>query len=369
MNEQRILDNFLKFVQIDSPTKSEKEFALELTRIFEELGLSVEMDHAGDAAGSDSGNLIIKLKGTSESGTPLLMSSHMDTVSPSIGVKPVVKDGVVYSDGTTVLGADDKAGIAIILEAVQTIMEENIPHGDLEIVLSIHEEGGLLGSKHLDYSKINAKHAIVLDSGGDPGKIIVEGPSQNKFDATFIGKEGHAGFPEGSISAIQMLAEAIANMKLLRVDEKTTANIGSIEGGSATNIVANRASFKAEVRSLDPELLDAQTNAMKKACEDAAGKFGGQVELDIKNAYMGFRMSEDNELIQRVIAAAKALDIPTELASTGGGSDTNNFNLNDINAVNLAIGERKPHSVEEHIYIKDLNNAAKLVIEIIKQFA
>ncbi len=194
----------------------------------EKIGLEVYMDDAGEKVGSNSGNLIGKLRGNTD-GETILFSAHMDTVSPGIGIKPIIKDGVIYSDGTTILGGDDKAGIAAILEAIEIIVENNIPHGDIEVVFSIFEEGGLFGAKNLDYTKLNAKVGFVLDSGGEPGQIIVQGPAQNKINAKFIGKEAHAGVaPENGISAIQIAAEAISNMKLLRIDEETTANIGYI---------------------------------------------------------------------------------------------------------------------------------------------
>jgi len=172
INKKRLLDRFLSYVQIDSPTKSERKFAEYLKSEMEEIGLDVCMDDAGEKVGSDSGNLIGKLKGNTQ-GETILFSAHMDTVSPGIGIKPVIRDGVIYSDGTTVLGADDKAGIAAILEGVETIIEKNIAHGDIEIVFSIYEEGGLYGAKNLDYENLKAKTGFVFDSGGSPGEIVI----------------------------------------------------------------------------------------------------------------------------------------------------------------------------------------------------
>lgn len=366
INEQRLVDRFMRYVQIDSPTKEEREFALILMKELEDLGLTVTMDDAGEKTGSNSGNLIAKLKGNAEKET-ILFSSHMDTVSPSRGVKPKIVDGTIYSDGTTILGGDDKAGIASVMEALQVIKEEGLSHGDIEIAFTIFEEGGLFGSKNLDYSKFDAKIGFVLDSGGDPGDIIVQGPAQNKIDVKFIGLEAHAGVaPEAGISAVQMAAEAISNMKLLRVDEETTANIGTISGGGATNIVTKEVVFFAEARSLDNDKLKVQSDHMVKCCEDAAKKFGGSVEVSVENAYGAFNIPVDHKAVKAVEEACSKLNIKTRTTTSGGGSDTNIFNANGVEAVNLGIGERKPHTLEEHLHVIDLINTAKIVVELMK---
>ncbi len=368
INEKRVLERFLEYIQIDSPTKEEGEFAAFLEKELIKLGLEVYMDDVGEKVGSNSGNLVARLKANAE-GETIIFSSHLDTVSPSRGIKPQIRDGVIYSDGTTILGGDDKAGIASIMEALEVVIENNIPHGEVEVAFTIFEEGGLFGSKNLDYSKLNAKKGFVMDSGGDPGVIIVQGPAQNKIDIKFIGKEAHAGVaPETGISAIQMAAEAINNMKLLRIDEETTANIGSISGGSATNIVTKEVEFHAEARSLDNDKLQEQTDHMVKCCEDAAQKFGGKVEVNVENAYGAFKIDENHELVKSVQLACKNLGFDSKTTTSGGGSDTNIFNANGIDAINLGIGERNPHTLEEHLHIKDLENAARLALEIIKVY-
>lgn len=369
INEKRLVDRFLEYVQIDSPTKHERKFADHLKAEIEKMGLEVYMDRAGEKVGSDSGNLICRLKGNTL-GDSILFSAHMDTVSPGLGIKPEIKDGVIYSDGTTILGADDKAGVAVILEVVETIIENDIPHGDIELVFSIFEEGGLYGVKNLDYDKINSKFGFVLDSGGSPGEIIVQGPAQNKINAKFIGKEAHAGVaPENGISAIQIAAEAIANMKLLRIDDETTANIGSIEGGGPTNIVTKEVMIKGEARSLKDDKLKSQTDHMVKAMEEGAKKFNGKVEIDIDTVYGAFKVEEDAEIVKKVKQACENLGLESYTTSSGGGSDTNILNMEGISAVNLGIGMKKPHTLEEHIAIKDLENASKLALEIVKIYA
>lgn len=369
INEKRILEKFLEYVQIDSPTKEELEFAKVLMKDLEQLGFEVEMDNAGEKVGSNSGNVIGRLKGTTDS-EAVLLTAHMDTVSPGRGIKPVIKDGVVYSDGTTILGGDDKAGIAAILEGIKTIKENDIPHGDIEVIFTIFEEGGLYGVKGLDFSKIKSKEIFVFDSGGRPGEVIVQGPAQNKLNFKFIGKTAHAGVvPETGISSISIAAEAISNMKLLRIDEETTANIGIISGGEATNIVAERTNVVAEARSLDNKKLEDQTNHMIKCAKDAAEKFGGEVEMEIDNIYEAFLVEKDAEIIKKIKQACKELDFKVETKSSGGGSDTNVWNKHGFSAINLGVGMENPHTVEECIAIEDLENSARLVIEIIKLYA
>ncbi|MDO5689763.1 MAG: M20/M25/M40 family metallo-hydrolase [Tissierellia bacterium] len=366
MNETRLLERFLEFVQINSETKNEKAFAEHLIPILEGMGMQVSMDDVGEKVGSNAGNLLAKLKGNAKAPT-LMFSSHMDTVTPGVGIRPQIRDGVIYSDGTTILGADDKAGIAAILEGVQTVQEEGIPHGDIELLFTIYEEGGLLGSKYFDYSKVEAKLCYVLDSGGSPGKITVGGPSQAKIEAEFIGKAAHAGVaPEEGISAVQMMAEAIANMKLLRIDEETTANIGLLTAGQVTNIVTPSASFVGEARSLDDDKLNRQIDHMREVCESAARKYGGNVQFISHTAYKAFDVDVNSAVVQNAIKAFKNMDIEAVTMKSGGGSDTSNYNENGISSVNLSIGETKPHTLEESISIQDLNDAARMVVELIK---
>ncbi|WP_425446463.1 M20/M25/M40 family metallo-hydrolase [Dethiothermospora halolimnae] len=366
VNRERIVNEFIKYVKIDSPTKSEKEFADFITKELEGLGFEVYIDNAGEKAGCNTGNVIAKLDGNKDV-EPILFSCHMDTVSPSVGIKPVIKDDAIYSDGTTVLGSDDKAGIAAVMEAMKVIKENDIDHGPIEIVFSIYEEGGLFGAKNLEYDKLESKKAFVLDSGGDPGQIIIKGPAQDKIDVKVLGKPAHAGVcPEEGISAINVAAHAISKMKLLRIDEETTANIGKIEGGVATNIVTPEVKIKAEARSLSDEKLDKQTEHMVKCFKDTAKEFNAQVEIETSRMYGAFSLDENDEIVELVKKACDNAGIKPFTDSTGGGSDTNILNGNGVKAVNLGIGERKPHTLEEHIYIKDLVDSSKLVLEIIK---
>lgn len=369
INKERVLQEFLKYVQIDSPTTEEAEFGAFMKSELESLGFEVTVDDAGEKLGCNTGNHIAKLKGTTD-GEPILFSCHLDTVSPGRGIKPEIRDGVIYSDGTTILAADDKAGSAALIEALRTIKENNIPHGDIEISMSIYEEGGLHGAKNLDFSQFKSKKAFVLDSGGAPGEIINRGPAQDQVTAKITGKAAHAGVsPEDGVSAIQIAAEAISNMKLLRIDPETTANIGEIKGGGATNIVVSEITVFAEARSLDQGKLDKQSNHMADCFIEAAEKFGGEAVVDIENSYPPFSIAEDSDIVLAVVKACENMGVKAHTGPTGGGSDTNIFNANGIEAVNLGVGMKHPHALTEHISIDDLTGSAQMILEIIKVFA
>ena len=368
VNRDRVVNEFLELIQIDSHSGQETEVANILVKKLEELGLEVKRDQAGEKAGGETGNIIAKLKGT-QNGPTILFSSHMDTVKPGLGIKPVIKDEVIYSDGTTILGSDDKAGIAAILEGIKLIKENNIQHSDIEIAFSIWEEGGLFGSKYMDYNLINAEMAFVLDSGGSPGEIIVQGPAQDKVNAKIIGRPAHAGVaPEEGISAIQIAARAIDQMNLLRIDSETTANVGVITGGEATNIVTPEVFIKAEARSTNEEKLDKQTAHMVETLKKATADYGGQIELDVERMYPPFNIDANDPIVQKTKEVFGRMGIESYTKSTGGGSDTNIFNGNGIKAINLGIGMKKPHTLEEHISVKDLVNSAQMVFELVKIF-
>lgn len=369
INNERLINEFLELVQIDSPSSKEAQVAKVLVKKLEEIGLEVEIDNAGEKAGGEIGNVIATLKGNRD-GKKVLFSSHMDTVSPGIGIKPIIdeENGIIKSDGTTVLGSDDKAGVAAILEGLRTIKENDIQHSDIQVVFSIWEEGGLNGAKHLDYSKIDAEYAFVLDSGGSPGEIITKAPAQDAIKVKIIGKPAHAGLqPEKGISSVMVASRAIENMNLLRIDEETTANIGIVKGGIATNIVMPELEILAEARSLNEDKLDKQTNHMVDEFKKAAKEFGAEIDIDIVRAYSPFNIDENDDIVVLAKKAFENMDIKGYTTSTGGGSDTNILNKNGIKAINLGIGMKNAHTLEEYIAIKDLLNSARMVTEIIKE--
>ena len=366
MNTQRLVDNFLRYVQIDSESFNEQAMAKAVAAELEEIGFSVYVDDCGKNFGSNAGNVYATLKGDGSKET-ILFSAHLDTVKPGNGVKPIITDGVIHTDGTTVLGGDDKSGIVAVIEAVRMLKEQNINHSTIEIVFTVCEEVGLLGSRHLDYSRITAKKAAVLDSSGDAGTILNAAPGQIKIDGCFVGKAAHAGIaPESGISAIQIAAEAVSNMKLLRIDEETTANIGTFSAEYATNIVPEKVRFIAEARSRNDEKLSEQKAQMVKCIEDACAKFGGSWEGEVRDMYYAYSVDNSDSWMQEIVAACDRIGLVANIKASGGGSDANNMNRNGIKALVLGTGMSKVHSVNEEITIANLENTTRLVLELMK---
>ena len=365
-NTQRLVDQFMAMAKIASPSRQEGRLAAYLKPELEALGFVVEFDSAGELAGGDTGNLIATLPGDPDI-EPLVLSCHMDTVTPCIGVTPIVEDGVIRSDGTTVLGGDDKAGIAAILEGVRRIRERGVRHGLIQAVFTICEEVGMHGAMGLDYSKIRAKRAFILDADGPIGQILVRGPAKDAIHAVIHGRSAHAGLkPEAGISAIQVAARAIERMKLLRIDDETTANLGQISGGGATNIVTDRVEITAEARSLTNEKLDAQGAHMKACLEDAAHEFGATAEVTIERSYHAFSLDADEPVVRHCAAAMRHLGLTPTLTSTGGGSDCNVFNRHGMKAVDLSIGMTDVHTCMKSLRIEDLEMTARLVEALIE---
>ncbi|MGE6752151.1 tripeptidase T [Rossellomorea sp. NPDC071047] len=371
INHERLLNEFLELVQIDSETKEEAEIAKVLTQKFSDLGVEVFEDDTMGETGHGAGNLICTLKGNKEGVDTIYFTSHMDTVVPAKGVKPTLKDdGYIYSDGTTILGADDKAGLATMLESVRVLKENNISHGDIQFIITVGEESGLVGAKALDSSLVKAKYGFALDSDGKVGNIIVAAPTQAKVRATIYGKTAHAGVaPEKGVSAITIAAKAISKMPLGRIDDETTANIGRFEGGKATNIVCEQADILAEARSLVPEKMEAQVEKMKAAFESVAEEMGGKAEVEVQVMYPGFKFKDGDEVVEVAKRAAKKIGRPSELLTSGGGSDANVIAGFGVPTVNLAVGYEEIHTKSERMPVEELNKLSEMVVAIIQEVA
>lgn len=367
INEERLLNEFLELVQIDSETKNEGEIASVLKKKFTELGLDVYEDDAKDITGHGAGNLICTLHGSNKGADPIYFTSHMDTVVPGKGVKPSIKDGYVVSDGTTILGADDKAGLAVMLEVIRVLKEQNIPHGTIQFIITVGEESGLVGAKALDRNHIKAKYGYALDSDGKVGNIVVAAPTQAKINVVVHGKAAHAGVaPEKGVSAISIAAKAIAKLPLGRIDEETTANIGSFEGTGPTNIVCDWVEILAEARSLQADKMEKQVNLMKETFKATAEKMGGRAEVDVEVMYPSFKFEDGDHVVEVAKKAAEKIGRPCELLKSGGGSDANVIAGLGIPTVNLAVGYEEIHTTNEKMPIEELNKLAEMVLAIIE---
>lgn len=364
----RLLSTFLDLVKIDSLTFNEKSLANYIGKRLKKMGISFEIDSAGQKVGGNTGNLIARLPAWGKlKARPILFAAHMDTVAPGTGVKPIVENDTVRSEGDTILGADDKAGCAIILESLQSLIEENLPHGDIEVVFTIAEEKGLLGAKHLDFNRLKAKWAFVMDGNGTIGNIIVKAPYQDALKIVFKGRAAHAGVnPEKGINSIKAASIAVSRMKLGRIDEETTANMGIIKGGRAINIVPDETIIEGEARSHSKAKLKMQVRHMLDCAKAANKELGTKTKVELNRLYDGFAFSEKDRVVGVAMEAVRRIGVTPKLVASGGGSDTNIFNKAGIRAVNLSIGAKDVHTTSETSSVKAMVNAAEMVMELIR---
>jgi tripeptide aminopeptidase len=375
INAARLTDEFLELVCIPSPSKREGAIARRLESILKGMGATVEVDEAGERVGGETGNLLARFTGNKDNVAPILLSAHMDTVGPAERIRPVVEGDIIRTDGTSVLGGDDKAGIVAILEAIRVLRERNIPHGDIEVALTICEEFGLLGAKHFDTTRLQARHGLVLDVDG-VCELVTRAPAANRLTVTVEGLAAHAGIcPEQGLSAIRIASEAVAGMRLGRLDRETTANLGLIQGGLATNIVPQRVVICGETRSLDPAKLEAQTQHMVSRFEKAAARHSvrvgrrrhrARVEVDVERQYDRLWIPDRAAIVHLVASAAKAMGRTCRTRATGGGSDANIFTARGLEVANLACGMREIHTVNEWVDVEDLVLTAQIVLETVR---
>jgi tripeptide aminopeptidase len=355
-----VRETFFDLVRTDSPSGEEDAVAAKLLFALARAGLEASRDPAGSVIARRAG------WGSGAGLPPLLLSAHMDTVQPGYGIDPQERDGIIHSNGTTILAADDKAGITAILEALRVTHGTGVDCRPVEVAFTVEEETGLAGAKALDLESIAARDAIVLDSTGPVGTIITRAPAQNGFQITVTGKAAHAGVsPEKGVSAIVAAARALAAMKLGRIDEETTANVGTITGGVATNIVPERVELKGEARSRDEAKLAAQTQHMVETFERAAREMGATADVVVTRSYSAIDVAPDAPIVALVSKAMQRCGVEPKLGATGGGSDANVYSAAGLAAVNLGIGMSNPHSVDEQIPVSELLKAAEVVLAII----
>jgi len=376
INKDRLAETFKFLVEIDSVSREEGKFAKEIKKVLESMGAKTFVDSAGEKTGSDTGNLVAKFKGN-VSAPSLLINAHMDTVQPGKGIKAVLKNGIFTSDGSTILGADDKSSIAVILESLRVLKENGLQYGPIDLVLTICEEIGLLGAKHFDLSLIDAKFGYALDATDVDG-IIVRAPAANRLEFRIHGKDSHAGAaPEKGINAILLASKAIAGLEIGRIDRETTCNIGIIEGGIATNIVPNLVTVKGEVRSHDKDKLAKVTDDIVSSFKDVVENFRKidskdnlpSLEVSIEKDFPSTDIPEDHHVVAMAVKAGKNLGRKIVCKTSGGGADANIFFETGIITGVLGTGMRDMHTVREHVKLDDMVKATELLIEIIKLHA
>ncbi|MDH6369740.1 hypothetical protein CA600_19265 [Paenibacillus sp. VTT E-133280] len=370
ISQDRLIQEFMELVQVDSETRNERQIADVLKSKFNALGLEVTEDDSQERTGHGAGNLFITWPAVNVGSAPkLLFTCHMDTVVPGQNIKPTLgADGWITSDGTTILGADDKAGLAALFEAIRVIQEQKLPHGQIQFVITAGEESGLLGARSMDPSHLDADFGFALDSNGEVGAIAVAAPTQAKITMQIFGKSAHAGVnPEDGISAIQVASKAIAAMKLGRIDNETTANIGKFAGGGPTNVVCDHVQLDAEARSIVQEKVGDQIASMREALETTVREYGAECEFRSEIIYPAFSFNENDPLVQLAQRAITSMGLTPRLFHSGGGSDANVFNGLDVPTINLAVGYEHIHTTKERIKAEDIVKVAELVVSIVKE--
>lgn len=369
INEKRLLDEFFELIKIDSETGYERKIADTLLKKLKEIGVDdLYEDDVAEKIGHEAGNIFAFMKGNVPGAECILFNSHMDTVTPGVNIKASIVDGWVVSDGSTILGADDKSGVSALLEALRVIKEKNLPHGDIQIIFTTGEERGLMGARALDPKALKATLGFAFDTGGPVGGLKIEAPGLTKLNIEIKGTPVHAGnVPEKGVSAVAIGARAIANMPHGRIDHETTANVGSFIAESPTNIVTEKAIITAEARSLDMNKLRTQLDTMKKAFEDAAKELGGTVTIEEKPDCVAVKLSEKDTVVAIGQRAAAKVGRPCKLFSGGGASDANFFHGYGVPTVVLSCGFENAHAKNETIPLTELPKLAEMALAIVEE--
>lgn len=360
IDEKRLIQTFVRLVKIDSISYHEEKIIKYLVPTLREYGLKVKVQKV-----KNTGNIIALLKGNKK-GQALFFNAHVDTVEPGKGIKPVVTEKLIKSDGKTILGGDDKAAVALFLEGIQYLKKFNIKHPDIYFILTCAEEHGLIGAKNMDFSLVKAKYGFSFDADGKPGTAVVAAPTHYQYTITVFGKAAHAGVePEKGINAIKIGSELIRRIKTGKLDYETTANVGKIEGGIATNIVPDRVIIEGEVRSRNEQKLKRYLKNLTQIIVSIKKDYKVRIKFDLEKAYKAYNFTKNAMLVEKLAEACKYIKIKPYLEKSNGGSDCNIFNQKKFQCLNLGIGMSKVHSKKEFILIKDLVNGLKLFLSLI----
>ncbi len=366
VDTQRLIHIFYDLISISAVAKSEKPVADYIRRFLAELDIPVNEDGAGKKVGGNTGNIIAKIHHSEADPVRFAFASHMDTVKPTNGIKPSLRDGRIVTDGNTILGADNRAGIAMILYTIENLKKMSIAHSPFEIFFTIGEETGLYGSTHLDLALLESRQAYILDSSADPGYFVFAAPGAIDFEVELQGKASHAAVnPEQGINAFSMAGDLIRNYPVGRVDEHTTINFGRIMGGEANNVVPPSVSISGEIRSFFPEKIDHHYDRLNFHLSEIRNKFAGDFSLQRQESFPGFVLELDIEPVQRLCAAYKKGQIQPNPIRYYGGSDANVLNNRGIAAIDLGIGAKNPHSVDEYIEVRNMEAIVRLLYHLV----
>jgi tripeptide aminopeptidase len=364
-----VLDLFTELAALPSPPGSERGVADAVSGYLRDLALDVEEDDAGSVVGSTIGNLLCRLvpHGVDGGGLPLFLCAHLDTVPPEGDIEPAVEDGVVRNAAGTILGADNKAAVAVMLEAARRVLSEGRHHAGIELLFTPKEEVGLLGAAAFDHTRLRASVGYVYDQAAPIGEVILGAPHAHSLSVRFHGRAAHSGmYPEEGRSAIAAAARAIADFRLGRLDDETSANAGTIEGGTAGNIIPEWCTFTAEARSHDERKLADTVQEMLDAIAFAASVEESEVETQVKKSYSGYRFRRDDRAVALAARALSAAGYQPSYALSGGAADANVFNARGLACVNLANGMAQIHTPEEHITVADLEGMVEVTLALIE---
>ncbi|MFR5875053.1 MAG: M20/M25/M40 family metallo-hydrolase [Eubacterium sp.] len=365
INEKRLLDLFKKLVETDSPSGAEKKVCDILKSELGKLNISVFEDNAGENINGNAGNIYAYIDGDMDL-SPILFSAHMDTVEPAKDKKCIIDaDGKIHSDGSTVLGSDDFAGICSIIEALRVIKENDISHRPIEIIFSVSEENYCKGIFQFDFDRVKSKEAYVFDLSGDIGTAAYAAPTILSFKADIIGKASHAGFaPEQGIHSIKTAAEAISKISCGRIDDETTVNIGTINGGKATNIIPDKCSISGEIRSYSDAKAVKQYNNIEKIIAETAAKFGAAADISFVKNIIAYENDLNSNVVKRFKNVCTDLGLTPKIERSFGGSDNNVIAQNGINGIVAATAMNDCHTLNEWTTVDELKKAAELALNL-----
>jgi tripeptide aminopeptidase len=360
-----LLDHFLELCAIPSPSGQERVVVDRVRSYQEELGLAVEEDDAGERLGGDAGNVYSRLPATAH-GLPIFLCAHTDTVPPEAPIEPVIEDGIVRNAAGTILGSDNKAAVVVMLEAVRRVLEDGTQHAGIELVFTPQEEVSLRGAAAFDHTRLVARTGFVYDQGAPIGEIVLGSPHGRILDFRFHGHAAHAGMaPEDGRSAIAAASRAIADFRLGRIDEETSANVGVVSGGTARNVVPEWCSFQAEVRSHDERKATELVREMLETAAFAASLGECEVESEVRPSFPGYRFRESDPPVRLAAEALSAAGVEPTYALSGGGADANVFNARGLSCVNLANGMAEIHTPDEHIAVEDLDAMVDVTLALV----
>ena len=362
-----VVDLFTELAAIASPPGEERPVADAVGRYLRDLGLTVDEDDAGATVGSDMGNLYCRVEPPGNGGgTPIFLCAHLDTVPPEGPLEPVIEEGVVRNAGGTILGADNKAAVAAMLEGTRRVLAENRPHAGIELLFTPKEEVGLLGAAAFDHRRLQARVGYVYDQAAPIGDVILGAPYSHALEVTFHGRAAHSGmYPEEGRSAIAAASRAITDLRLGRVDEETTANVGLIQGGSAGNIIPEWCTLTAEARSHDERKLGDLVQEMVDAFAFAAGLEDCEVETKVSKSYKGYRFKRDDTVVRIAHGALERSGYTPSYGLSGGAADANVFNERGLACLNLANGMQDIHTPDERITVEDLEGMVEVTLALV----